>query len=255
MTTSIGKRVAVVCGTMVGFAVLSGCGGGKDYFKDLANPDPNAWYTKRAQVCSNKEIGPSPGCNYNSTGKKITITQDPGYDQSFSNWRIHTETYYTESCHGQNHDICTSHKHTRTIYTSPASGIKYDARGNALNAQNSDDSGRDILSAVSAEELAAIQEEGREFAERYSLSETVGYNVARARHDAAVLSNFQDLEQSEMAHLVSNATGVSQDVVEKAMSSAQAGDMKPSQAVIDQTAASWGTNPETVREIMESYLQ
>jgi hypothetical protein len=218
---------------------LVGChgtqSGNSTYYGNNGYYDPgySGWYNVYGQSCGTLK----PGCNYWSDGLKIVDIEDPYYGSAYY-WDYYYDYYYGQY-----------------VWVSP-SGLIYNDWGNCLNRAGSNSISRDLITIVSDEEEKTIQSAAKNFAAKYSLSAETSTKVARTMNDWAKLG-FQRGNKGRTAQDVADFTkrlyGVDIQKVSTALMSAAIGDESDLNNTVNEVAANWGTNPETMREILKDF--
>ena len=203
-----------------------------------------AWYDVYGNRCATGT--PSPGCNFYWDGSKISSTEDPYYS-SYANFH-YAHWFYTDS-YGYNQSYTGYGWQSST-------GILYDSNGYALNNSDEQD-GRDLIGDVSAQEQKMVQNVGKDFADKYALSETTGIQIAKTLNDWATLSKKQNRARTEqdVADFSQRLYGVSYEKTKSAIETAQKGDSSGLNNLNGEVAAHWGTNPETSKAILKSWYR
>lgn len=218
---------------------LVGChgtqSGNSTYYGNNGYYDPgySGWYNVYGQSCGTLK----PGCNYWSDGLKIVDIEDPYYGSAYY-WDYYYDYYYGQY-----------------VWVSP-SGLIYNDWGNCLNRAGSNSISRDLITIVSDEEEKTIQSAAKNFAAKYSLNADTSTKVARTMNDWAKLG-FQRGNKGRTAQDVADFTkrlyGVDIQKVSTALMSAAIGDESDLNNTVNEVAANWGTNPETMREILKDF--
>ncbi|MBC7692256.1 MAG: hypothetical protein H7222_10845 [Methylotenera sp.] len=220
--------------------MASGCnggGGGGSVTVVTQDPYAPAWYDMYGSSCGHGN--PRPGCNYYSNGWKIIDSEDPYFTSQY--YVLNYDTYYVNGYY-----------YTGYAWTSP-DGVIYDEAGNALNATVSNS--RDIIADVAAEETAVVESAGKAFAAKYQLDEKVGIQVARTLNDWATLSKDRSKTSADIEAFTQRLYGVDFNSVKTALTEAATGNNDAMKATVAQAAASWGTSPETMKEILNTWYK
>ena len=192
-----------------------------------STPQPYiGWYNSYGQRCGS--LG--PGCNYYSSGNKITVNQDPYYTSS-SGW-----SYYYSYTYGRNVEV------------SPT-GIVYDQYyGTALNVDNAVDDGKDIVSDVALAQEKRMENTAKYFAQKFTLSDEQGLKVAQTLNEYLVLEkrSVQDVQA-----FTQQMYGLSLNTLMSAAASAQKGDLSGVQAAVQTASQHLETSPESVKALVK----
>jgi hypothetical protein len=208
-------------GALLSFVACNG-GGTYDYYYD-------GWYNVYGQECGS--LG--PGCNYWSDGLKIVDYEDPYYDGGYI-W----DEYY-------------SYYYGTYVWESP-SGIIYDEWGYALN-RNGVSINRDLIADVGQEQETMIKSAASKFAAKYSLSNEVGLKVAKTLNTWSKLGFTQGRTTDDLKNITKELYGVDFDEAESALKDAVVGQKDKLNKLVNTAAQNWGTNPETMREILNDF--
>jgi hypothetical protein len=230
-----------------------GGGASSDYYDDTYYDDDDyycyddayyqAWYDVYGDHCGSGD--PSPGCNFYWDGTKIQAQEDP--------------FYYLNSYYNRVWQYYDSFGYSRTYagfaWMSP-DGIIYDSSGHALNTSEERET-RDLIGDVAQKEKSTITRVGKDFAEKYALSELTGINVARTLNDWATLSLKQKRARTaaDVADFSKRLYGINVDSALNALSAAQKGDLSGLEGLNTQVATFWGTSPETSKAILKGWYQ
>lgn len=239
-------RILMAVGTLVGLvAVGTGCsgGGGGGGSAGVGIAYYPAWYNVHGQVCSS--TGPGPGCNFYADGTKIRANEDAYYASS----------YYLES--GNPWKYSDSFGNYQEFYGYAwlsADNILYDSYGRALNNQD-DDSSRDAIAGMSAQETAIVQKSGKNFAGRYGLAEAKGVEIARTLNDWAIIGKKRVRTDQDLSSFTKRLFNVEADRAKLALTSALSGDTSSVEGLNDEVAAYWGTSPETSKTILKTWFK
>lgn len=241
MKMSLLKKSLIGLLALAGAVTLNGCssGGGTVIIQD---PIVYAWYDVYGNGCSTGN--PRPGCNYYwYSGQLIKIMdfEDPYFNEYYYNL---TYDYYTFYLNGVLYEF------TGWAWVSPT-GIIYDEYGNALNQRNG--RGRDVIGSVAAAELEIVEEAGKQFAERHSLSLEKGIQVARALHDWANLGKERAKTDADLAEFSEKLYGIDYSQVKAALEEAARGNEEAMRETVSLAAQNWGTSPETMKEILKNW--
>jgi hypothetical protein len=232
------KRVLLATLAMAALAGSTGCNS-TTYVQQ--QPYYTSWYDVYGNYCGNTT--PMPGCNFYANGNKIQDYQDPYYSQKFlqysSDW-TYTDSYgFTQNYSGY-------------AWLS-SDGILFDDFGHALNEVDQTDS-HDLLGEAADLEAQAIEGAGASLASRFALASDRAVEIARTLNDWAVLGKSRARTQQDVADYAQKIYGVSATAAQAALASAEStGDKTALNALNQQVAAYWGTNPETSQAILSAW--
>ncbi len=229
------KTASAAVAALVAAVLVSGCGGGGSISIDYGY---GAWYDVYGNQCG---YSPGPGCNFYANGLKIIDIEDPyyspynlGYDAL---WQYVDSYGFTQYYSGW-------------AWLSP-SGILYDAYGNALN--ETDSQGRDFAGDVATKEKNVIASAGDYFAKKYALDAATGLRVAKVLNDWATIGKDRARTEADIADFTKRLYGVDFNKVKGALAEAMKGNNGAMDGVVNEAATSWGTSPETMKEILKSW--
>ncbi len=218
--------------------VTSGCGSHRSGGGD---PYIHAWYNVYGTYCGTGH--PMPGCNFYADGSKILDREDPyaRYQTvQFALWTYTDSFGYPRSYRG-------------FAWLSP-DGILYDDYGYALN-EGDDAAGRDLMSDVGAQESRMVSIAARGLRDRYALSEDSSLRIAQTLQDWALLGKKQGRTQEDLEATSRKLFGQSLDKIRPALEEAAQGDRKKLEAMNQEVATYWGTQPETSKAILTRWYQ
>lgn len=133
-------------------------------------------------------------------------------------------------------------------------GIIYDYNGNALNKKKGS-GGRDIVRSVAKAENAVVAKAGKELAARYSLSAAKGVQIARTLNDWAKIGKSRAKTEKDFSEFSQKLYGVNYLKVKSAILAAAAGDREQMQQTVAQAARNWGTNEETMKQVLRTWYK
>jgi len=215
-----------------------GCGGGGG---GGASYDPyyHAWYDVYGVYCYSGY--PSPGCNFFSNGIKADYSNDP------STAPLQYGTYQYTDSYGYGQYFTGWARLT-------SAGLLYDQNGYALNEEGQTD-GRDLLGDVAAAEKAQVTTAGKGLAEKHALAEVTGIKIAETLNDWATLGKKHGRTQRDIEDFSGRLFGVTAEQVKPALTAAAHGDVSGLEAINNDVATHWNTNPETSKEILKVWYQ
>lgn len=233
-TQAILKSIMSVSATCMLAVSVSGCNGGT-----YSQP----WYDVYGYYCGSGS--PGPGCNFWSDGYKIVAGEDPYYSSSslsYGFWSFYDSYGYYQAFTGW-------------AWQSPT-GIIYDSWGNALNNDEDKDS-KDLIGDVAAQEQAVVETVGRNFAQKYALTEVKGIAIAKNLNDWANLSKKEKRARTDqdVADFSIRLYNIPVDKAKSAIERSKAGDPSGLEAVNNEVAEFWGTSPETSKVILKKWYK
>lgn len=222
---------------------LSACSG--TIVVDNSDPYYHAWYDVYGSYCGTGY--PTSGCNFYSSGAKITMTDDPYYSSGI---HLYNDVWtYTDSY---------GYRRTFSGYAwLSSSGILYDSSGRALNEMDQDAlETADVLSQAASKEAAVQQAVGKALAQKYALAEDKGLEISQALQDWAKIGKDRARTGSDVARFSKRLYGVDVNKVSGAIQKAL---VDRSQAPLDDlnvdVAAHWGTSPEVSKQILKGWYK
>jgi hypothetical protein len=108
---------------------------------------------------------------------------------------------------------------------------------------------RDLVTATALSEEQALKLQARHFAEKFTLSDEQGMKIARSIHD---LSALHDRTDADLKDFAVRLYGISPARILSAAGKAQAGDVSELNALVAESAASFGTTPSNMKRIIKS---
>lgn len=238
---NMNKKVGtyLIAATLTALAIgLTGCHSSDDSYT-YSDPYYRAWYDVYGNHCNTGY--PMAGCNFYFNGDQIIDTEDP----YFSNSSYHLEYGWWEyyDTYGYPRD------YLGWAWLSD-SGILYDDYGRALNEEDAAGD-RDILALVAEQEKQNVESAGKEYAARYGLAEDVGIRVAKTLNDWALIGKGRARTEQDIKDF-SKRLGVDLNSAVVALEKAEAGDTTELKNTVTDMAKSWGTSPETMKEILKN---
>ncbi len=106
---------------------------------------------------------------------------------------------------------------------------------------------RDILTGLAEADERNVEEAGREFATRHSLSDEQGIRAVRITRDFAQL---QTRSAADLEDFARRLYGVNPSEVVAALQEGQMGNRERMNELVEQAAAHFGTTPSTMKEII-----
>jgi len=226
---------------------LAGCNGGSNGGGGgviIIDPVVYAWFDVYGYGCATAAQGPSPGCNYYAWGSdliKIMDFEDPYFNDYY--WPEYD--YWTFYLNG------VLYEYEGWAWLSP-NGILYDDYGNALNKKKGS-GGRDIVRDVAKAEAKVVEKAGKEVAAKYNLSVSKGIQIARTLNDWSKIGKNRAKTEKDFAEFSQKLYGVDYTRVKKAVLSAMAGDKAEMKAAVADAAKNWGTNEETMKQVLKNW--
>lgn len=239
----------IMAGALVGLSscetvIDGGYSGGTGSGGVVYDPIVYAWYDMYGNGCSTGN--PRPGCNfywYNSKLVKIIDQEDPYFTAYYYN--LTYDTYYYK-LNG------VTYSFSGFAWVSPT-GIIYNEYGNALNQRNT--RGRDSAAKVARQELKIVEQAGKEFAAKYSLSVEKGIQVARSLNEWSKLGRDRQKTEADLASFTEKLYGINYNSIKSALLEAQKGNTDAMRATVAQAAKNWGTNEETMKDILKNWYR
>ena len=219
--------------------LLSGCEGG------LNGPLP-PWHDVYGNVCAERSAGPSPGCNFYQSGRKIQVEQDPYFDDDTDVFHYSYVTYLDS--------YGVQQSFLGWVWLSP-NGIIYTDSGRALNSED-EVSGRDIVQTAAEQEEQTIQLAGADFSSRYALQEVVGVDVARTLNAWATLTRDRKVRvrtEADLADFSKRLFGVELTRAASGLQAFARNDVAQMRELSSQVASHWSTSPETAEQILKNW--
>jgi len=228
----------------------SGCNGGGSSGGSggviIIDPVVYAWFDVYGHGCATASQGPRPGCNfyvYGSDLVKIMDFEDPYFEDYY--WPEYD--YWTYYLNG------VLYSYEGWAWLSPT-GILYDDYGNALNKKKTS-GGRDIVRSVAAQEAKVVAKAGKDLAAKYNLSAAKGTQIARTLNDWAKIGKSRAKTEKDLAEFSQKLYGVDYLKVKKAVLSAMKGDKAAMKQTVAEAAKSWGTNEETMKQVLKNWYK
>jgi len=242
------RKLAAVSLSLVMMLALSACGG----------ESGDSWYNVYGEYCGGS---PGPGCNFYGNYHRITAQEDPYYvatgyytdTENMTGWVDASQWIYGTFTFTDAFGYPVTY--TGEVWESP-NGILYDYSGYALNDTESGES-RDLIADVAEAENQVVNIVGTRFAQKYSLSEEKGIQIAKTLNEYATLSKKQKRARTDkdVADFSMRLYGVSADKVRKAIEDAKKGSPDQLEALNSDVAVHWGTSPETSKVILKSWYK
>ncbi len=116
-------------------------------------------------------------------------------------------------------------------------------------------SGRDTVANVGEEEMARVQSTGKKFAAKFSLSEEVGINVAKAFYDYKIITKTRTRTEADVNRLTERLYGMQMSRITNSIKEMEKGNLAPVQEAIEDAADHWGTTPETMQEVLKDWYK
>ncbi|MBS1963679.1 MAG: hypothetical protein JST04_15800 [Bdellovibrionales bacterium] len=228
---------------MAGLSACNGGGGGGGGVI-IIDPVVYAWFDVYGNGCATAAQGPGPGCNYYAWGSdlvKIMDFEDPYFNDYY--WpEYNTWDYYLNG---------VLYEYTGWGWVSPT-GILYDDYGNALNKKKGS-GGRDMVRDVAKAESKIVEKAGKDLAAKYNLSVSKGVQIARTLNDWAKIGKQRAKTEKDFAEFSQKLYGVDYTRVKKAVLSAMNGDKADMKATVADAAKNWGTNEETMKQVLKNW--
>lgn len=231
-------------------AGLAGCdggstsGGGGGGGVIIIDPVVYAWFDVYGNGCATANSGPRPGCNYYAWGNDLIKIMD-FEDEYFDDYYWPEYDYWTYYLNG------VLYAYEGWAWLSP-NGILYDDYGNALNKKKGS-GGRDMVRDVAKAEAKVVEKAGKEVAAKYGLSVSKGVQIARTLNDWSKIGKNRAKTEKDFAEFSQKLYGVDYTRVKKAVLSAMAGDKAAMKATVADAAKNWGTNEETMKQVLKNW--
>jgi len=201
---------------------------------------PLVYYSAQGEQCSTTT--PYPGCNYFSNGAKANIYFDPYYGLvDYTPGRGYCDNRYGSECDFYDY------------YWYSPSGIWYDSSGYAINHQ-AGDRGRDVIGDVAVEEEASLQLTAKHFAQKFALASDRALEIVKSLRKWEHMTRGRGRTEADYADLASRVAGVNSADALAAIRSARAGELSAMEVLNDQMAQFWGTDAETTREVLRTWI-
>lgn len=252
MKMSLKQKIAMGLAALASISLLNGCssggggsgGGGGGGGVVIIDPIVYAWFDVYGKGCATATAGPRPGCNfYYSSGSLVKIMdfEDPYFTAQYYNL---TFDYYTYLLNGVTYEF------TGWAWISPT-GIIYDENGNALNQRNG--RGRDVIGDIAQSEEEFVEEVGADFAAKHNLTLDRGIQVARALNEWSKIERDRSKTEADVAEFSEKLYGVNYNTMKVALEEAMRGNNDRMRAAVAESAASWGTSEETMKEVLRAW--
>jgi hypothetical protein len=223
-------RALVGAALLFGLSACHGQQGG-------GTPVAPGFYDFQGRLCG---YSPYPGCTYLANGGKAMVWDDPYYGgmvQFSYSWGYCTGGY-------------ASGAYCSATWWSPT-GVWYGRDGYAINATA--ERGRDLITDIAEDERAAIDETVARFADRYGLAEVPARELVTQLNAFERATRGRGRTPDDYETLSRRLLGRGYAEAVSALAAYRGGDDGALRELEVEVAQRWGTDPESVRELLRDY--
>jgi hypothetical protein len=244
---------AVACGSGGGSSgpALTSCG------TISGDPYCRPWFDVLGVACnSGQSMYPLPGCNFYADGVKIAVSEDPFYTLNPYLLIPNSNTYVLTNGSWEYVDSYGNLKTYSGFGWLTPDGLLYDEFGYALNEEGSDSESRDLMGEVAQSEKAILKRAASNLSEEFALNEESSLRIATTLNDWATLGKKHARTEKDIAAFSERLYGVKADSVKTAITKAVTlRDLSGIDSLNQQVASTWGTDPETSKEILMGWYR